>query len=338
MKETKRFAFLLSIILIIGMMGYGGCGSGGGGGGGGDTPVEPGIVDVDTWPELPIPTSPQNLPSKTETVTYIAPLKADLTPTVIAAKGDWVLLSWDCKSFGSCYENCVAQPEDESLDVWSDDDPSLLVCDNTPGGESITLMEEGVILAEPHYEKVREYHHERTELCLEWDGGMFDWCTFTNAAWFGNLKPLTNIPHLRRDRHCQVEGVPEIQDGPVTLDVSITHSYGVETTSAESFAKSVSFEASAGNAFYNLELVIKYSYSRDYSKTIYQYETETETKGYTIPAGETWVFLSWTCVDEYSISDSDGNPYTDPNYEFEDFGSVVISGTATHEKIHQFKK
>jgi hypothetical protein len=40
MKETKRFAFLLSIILIIGMMGYGGCGSdGGGGGGNGDTPT-----------------------------------------------------------------------------------------------------------------------------------------------------------------------------------------------------------------------------------------------------------------------------------------------------------
>jgi hypothetical protein len=37
MKETKRLAFLLSIILIIGMMGYSGCGSGGGGNG--DTPT-----------------------------------------------------------------------------------------------------------------------------------------------------------------------------------------------------------------------------------------------------------------------------------------------------------
>lgn len=36
MRKTKKFAFLFSLIIIAGIMGYGGCGSGGGGGGDGD--------------------------------------------------------------------------------------------------------------------------------------------------------------------------------------------------------------------------------------------------------------------------------------------------------------
>ena len=51
MKKTRRFAFLISIILIIGMMGYSGCGSDGGGNGNGEPVLNPPsttTLDADT--------------------------------------------------------------------------------------------------------------------------------------------------------------------------------------------------------------------------------------------------------------------------------------------------
>jgi hypothetical protein len=144
MKKTKRFAFLLSIVLIIGMMGYGGCGSGGGGGDGG-TPVER-VIDVDSWPELPEPTTPYQYKMKSETITYIAPFKADLTPTIIAAKGEWYVWwihcgIFECELWGNNGSN--------TPDGWNDESP-ITFCDTfLEPWSGITLMREGVILDPP---------------------------------------------------------------------------------------------------------------------------------------------------------------------------------------------
>jgi hypothetical protein len=42
--------------------------------------------------------------------------------------------------------------------------------------------------------------------------------------------------------------------------------------------------------------------------------------------GKTVVYSVWTSVERYSIVDKDGNPYTDPNFTFEDLGTALIQG------------
>jgi hypothetical protein len=161
---------------------------------------------------------------------------------------------------------------------------------------------------------------------------------YYKARWQGTLKPLTKVPYLRRDRHCEVEGTPLTQDGPRDQSYKYTHTYGIEKTVAESFALTMGIEIGTDTFWSDISVSIEASYSRDYSSTIMEANSSETTKSYTIPGDETWLFLSWTCVDEYSITDKDGNPYTDPNYKFEDFVSAKISGTAKHDKIYVFKK
>jgi len=42
--------------------------------------------------------------------------------------------------------------------------------------------------------------------------------------------------------------------------------------------------------------------------------------------GKTVIFSVWQSVERYTIVDAEGNPYTDPSYTFEDFGSAEVRG------------
>jgi hypothetical protein len=139
-------------------------------------------------------------------------------------------------------------------------------------------------------------------------------------------RELATGVHVRRDRHWELKPL-EGAAGDYLLvyphtegEVSTTYTSGTETSQTEEFGESLT--VTAGLSYSVLSASVSGTLSETFSSSVTVSETnaETFTKRVTGKEGKVIQFMVWELVEEYSITDADGEPLTDDNY-------VVTTGT-----------
>ena len=290
-------------------------------GGGGDP-----YTDV---PKIPEPSTPGGeTGALSDTVTVIGPLTTHYRPMVQSAWAGWGLRTRCCIDvFGNL--QCTGwiilvgmQP------TWSDQLPDLNVggcADNYPDPgpvpiarsdpwERFLLMEDGEII-----EPARGDSGEETI----WQAGAYPIVESARCLLSWQTQQIETKPYLRRDRFWvrkQLEGGAGnflLLIGDTQGEISTTYTSGSSTTETEEFGRSVT--ASAGLSLGALSLGISVMLSETFSTavTVSEETSETFTKTVFGEDGKTVHFQVWELVEYYTITDANGVPFTDPNYNFE---------------------
>ena len=139
---------------------------------------------------------------------------------------------------------------------------------------------------------------------------------------YWQTEALSEVPHLRRDRFWlrqTLEGGAGnflLLIGDTQGEVSSTYTSGSSVTETEEFGRSVT--ASAGLDLGALTLGVQATLSESFSTTVEVSEETSETFTKTVwgEEGKVKHFQVWELVEVYTITDAEGRPFTDPNYEF----------------------
>jgi hypothetical protein len=134
---------------------------------------------------------------------------------------------------------------------------------------------------------------------------------------------LSSVPSLRRDRFWvrrPLEGGVGnflLLTGNTQGEIATSYTSGTSTTETETFGRSVT--ASAGLSFGGLSAGIEVTLSQSFSTsvTVSEESSVSFTKTVSGENGKIVHFQVWELVERYTITDSKGEPFTDPNYLFE---------------------
>lgn len=288
----------------------------------------PAFTDV---PVVPEPTTPGGeTGTSSDTLTVIAPLTTHYRPVVRAAYARWSLATrccekppfvgnWICQE----WQIMVGMPamwshELPMLDVDrcasnTDIDPEPVSAARPDPWERFLLVEDGQIIT-PAAGASGE------ETLWHWDGGIVEARADCQLTW--QTEPLSEIPHLRRDRYWvrkTLEGGAGnflLLIGETQGEVSSSYTSGSSVTETEEFGRSVT--ASAGLNLGALSLGVEVTLSQSFSTAVEVTEESSETFTKTVwgEEGKVKHFQVWELVEEYTITDAEGRPFTDPQYEF----------------------
>lgn len=131
--------------------------------------------------------------------------------------------------------------------------------------------------------------------------------------------PLSSRPYLQHVRYWVRLGDPERYSGSTSVSVTRSTTRGVERTQAQEFGMSIGMEASvSGGLFveFSMTLRTEFSYSSSTAFSVSEEETVEESFNITCPDNRNIVYCVWQLVDEFRIIGADGEPFTDPVYQF----------------------
>lgn len=147
-------------------------------------------------------------------------------------------------------------------------------------------------------------------------------CTQTDAVTYMLRWPKVTAPvYVRRDRWWErrpllVDGSDAfILEGPVTRTVTFSYSSGSTTTNTEEFARSITVEVGGSWDFFSASVSATLSQTFTTSVEVRRDTTVSVTEELAGEAGVSRVMTFWVLVEHYSITDADGNPYEDDNYQ-----------------------
>ena len=148
--------------------------------------------------------------------------------------------------------------------------------------------------------------------------------------------PLTNPVYIRRERYWK--RIPLVTQGGTlmsvaidpgaTFEVSYTWSAGVNIDHSKTFTRSVNGAVSLGTEKSVVGAKLGGALSQAFTSDVQVTEENSVTVTKTLSGipDKTTVYAAWITVERYTIVDRFGNPYTDPNFTFNDLGTAVIAG------------
>ncbi|HMB69206.1 MAG TPA: hypothetical protein VKU85_07830 [bacterium] len=338
-KNPRNRSWMLLAILagmIPACFGLIGCGDdfgpqlapGNGTGDGGEEPDPEPDPDI---PPIPKPAAANaDAPMESETYTVTQQLNTHFRPMVTSVHGTFTLRSRACLAGGiNCCTAWATPYSNEQL--WSASIPTL-----TYGHGKCDWV---TSLVEPQPFSLSEWG----EVLLMKDGAMEPaasgvFTTFEGSGGNGYERqytwatvPLTNQPHIRRDRRWVRQ---QLSDGSFVVELApntevtftTSQTSGVSLTESETFAETVS--VTGGLSGKGITASIEYTVTRSFTTSTTVWEETTEEVSRTVrgEAGKQTVFMLWGLEEMYSITDANGDPFTDPNYQF-DLKPAVFRGT-----------
>ena len=117
-------------------------------------------------------------------------------------------------------------------------------------------------------------------------------------------------------------------DPGATFEVTYSRTTGTSDQTSYTFTRTISGEIALQTPKQVLGAKLGGSLSEAFGSTVTITDEETNEVTRTMAGieGKTVVYSVWSSVERYSFVDGDGNPYTDPNFTFEDLGNAEIKG------------
>jgi Insecticidal Crystal Toxin, P42 len=168
---------------------------------------------------------------------------------------------------------------------------------------------------------------------VEWDGAersicresIFGACisyVHVQLHYEGTGPAVEKRPYLHRERFWvatpwESGAFVERTTGNETITLTSTYTAGCAKTETESFAWSLG--ASLGLEYSGLKASVEGSITKTFetSFTVTEQEERSISKTLQGEANMRTCFVLWVLVEQYSFVDQNGNPMTDPNYEFD---------------------
>lgn len=147
---------------------------------------------------------------------------------------------------------------------------------------------------------------------------------------------LTKPVYVQRERYWK--RLPLVADGSnlksirvdpgASFAVSYARTQGTSYTNSYTFTRTLSGEVAVQAPKEIVGAKLGGSLSEAFSSQVQiTEETSVEvTRTMNGIDGKTVIYSVWTSVEHYSFVDADGNPYTDPNFTFDDLGNAEIVG------------
>lgn len=315
-----------------------------------DTSGDNGDTPVSDWPVIPQPSAPYaDTESTSDTLTVTHPLATNYRPIVARMLCQWSGNSRFC-TYSHAFPWCEATECGPIVlinlpEYWSNDIPPVdysnqcaAICSSPGSGcpsapidvsnaESrgrILLMEEGEIVSPvPAVILTRgtiwtgSEHYCTKSACEIWTTHYLE----MNLS--GKTRSLQNPIYLRRDRYWQRVWIAnensyfKVLIGDTEYDLSVSYTSGTSKTETETFGRSVT--TSAGLGFGALKASVEVTISQSFSTSVTLYDEMTVEETYKVfgEDGKYVQFQVWEGVEIFTITDAEGNPYTDLNYVFD---------------------
>lgn len=270
--------------------------------GGGDPGGDGGTGTFTDVPEIPQPaTLGGDVPARSDIATRIEPLDGAFRPLVVDAQGRW-----------QSRTRCGGEERNPRNDFgWASAMHAVSefreVARKVTNRRMVLLDGSGAATVPREDEFVREE-------CMP-----FGPASDGHYQEFVGLELAADV-HVRRDRHWELKPL-EGAAGDYLLvypntegEVSTSYTSGTTTSQTEEFGKSLT--VTAGLSYSVLSASVSGTLSETFSSSVAVSETnsETFTKRVTGKDGKVVQFMVWELVEEYSITDADGEPLTDENY------------------------
>ena len=141
---------------------------------------------------------------------------------------------------------------------------------------------------------------------------------------------LTTPVYIRRDRfwtRVLIDGKKSIRVDPGnTFTVTYERTQGVSSTESQQFARTLDLGLGAGYSGVTASLGATLSATFSTEINVSEQTTVSTSRTVTGIDGKTVIYSVWRSVEHYTVTDSLGNPYTDPNFGFSDLGQSNIQG------------
>lgn len=294
------------------------------------------------WPVIPQPSAPyEDTAPTSDTLTVIHPLTTNYRPNVVRALCSWSgnSIYWTHSYAGFC-DQTYSDPIMliNLADCWSNAIAPLdysgcsfpgYCCPSGPIDISraepygrVLLLEDGGIVDPVEWASIHEaiwtgsYHFCPESFC----GFAVHWIELNLR---GQLRPIEEPVYLRRDRYWQRVWIADensyfkVLIGDTEYDLTVSYTSGTSTTETETFGRSVT--TSGGLDFGFLKASVEVTISQSFSTSVTLSEETTVGETYKVfgEDGKYVQFQVWEGVEIFTITDAEGNPYTDLNYVFE---------------------
>lgn len=319
--------------------------------------AEPG---ADAAPPIPRPTSTRDLgASQSEIYTEIRLLDGDFNPPVERVTADWSILA---ERTGGAFQGQTTVPNGpcpapvfegrESSDRLANavEHSCAMVLDfglfQIPLTGKVRAGAPLVPDALPRHVLWRDgaptsgdlstfYHSLTRDAVCTVDGGNTGPCEQTDDVTYRLRWPaIDEDVYVRRDRWWERrpllgdDSEVFILEGPVTRSVSFSYSSGSTTENTEEFGRSLTVEVGGSFDFFSASVSATLSQTFTTRVEVRSDTTVSVTEELAGEPGVARVMTFWVLVEEYTITDADGNPYGDPNYDipqlsFRDEGRVT---------------
>jgi len=306
--------------------------------------VEPG---ADALPEIPRPRSVNDLgASKSEVYTEIRRLQGDFNPTIAAVTADWAVVAvraggtlsgYSTPPNGSCPVPAFEgrSPSGQLASAVEHRcaftiDLGMFTLDGiatVPAGTPLVpdALTRRVVWVDgaPISGDVSTFSDTLTHdaVCTISGGGTGP-CSQTNVVTYTLQWPeIAKGVYVRRDRWWERrpllgdDSEVFILEGPVTRTVSFSYSSGSTTENTEEFGRSLTVEVGGSYGFFSAKVSATLSQTFTTRVEVRADTTVEVTEQLAGEPGVARVMTFWVLVDQYSITDANGEPYSDLNYE-----------------------
>lgn len=333
---SRRLVIVLALALPLA------CGDGTG-----PDDVEPG---PDALPEIPRPRSVNDLgASISEVYTEIRRLEGDFNPAIDEVTADWAIVAergtgtygpWSTRPDGACPAPAFqGRSPSAQLAFASEHTCQTLyrlsaggIVNDFPGVAKVpagtplvpeSLLRHPVWLGgAPSPEEVSTLSGSFTHDAICTVGSSTGPCTQNSVVTFALRWPrITKDVHVRRDRWWERrpllgdDAEVFILEGPVTRTVSFSYSSGTTTEETEEFGRSLTVEVGGSWSFFSAKVSGTLSETFSTRVEVRADTTISVTEELSGEPGVARVMTFWVLVDRYTITDAQGEPYADANYQ-----------------------
>lgn len=304
---------------------------------------------IPDWPVIPQPSAPyEDTEPTSDTLTVIQPLTTNYRPLVVRA-----LCPWSVNSRFRTYSVAVPWCEETEYgpisfiyldELWSSEIPPMdfynqcdVICSHPdygcpsepidifldePCGRILLMEDDDFVDPVPPIVITGTIWNGSEHFCRESMCQL--WTThYLEMHLEGEVRALEGPLYLRRDRYWQRVWIADensyfkVLIGETEYNLSVSYTSGTSTTETESFGRSVT--ASAGLDFGALTASVEVTISQSFSTSVTISEEMTVEETYKVfgEDGKYVQFQVWEGVEIFTITDTEGNPYTDPYYVFE---------------------
>lgn len=326
-------------------------------------PASGGDPDI---PVVPEPTAlDEDIPLTSESLFVTAKNRADFVGRAVAGVGDWALYdrTIKCRVIGGWDfpdDFSFSNPDVVKRDVHSDDlrfmgdrvtphvipwiamwveegrqiTPEYIVSDD--GRRSETYIFEGVLGGNFWYPTGEK---ECTLLRLGQNNHVRNYRLQTSPK-------LSNTVYLTRERfwnRVPVDGQDamfvRVSEG-TEYEIETTYTRGLSEENSREFAETISQKASFGfDEVITTNSEIEYATTSTFgtTNTISTEESVAVSQKVSGRPGKIVVLMLWELVERYTVTDVEGNPFTDPNFRFDlNYGQAEVHGIALAVQTTEF--
>lgn len=323
------------------------------------SPTVEGPQETSDYPTVPKPTSPgAEAPMESETLTFVARNRGDFVGRATSG-----IASWEVHHN---HENikCLAPVGDDVGPQETFKHRNVHSSELTLHGRSIayavrpwkmTLQKNGRFVDPQQVPGTIELGHGDVFGGRQW-GSWLDHSHNLNTVgreytyrnyYIIDAPRISETVYLKRERFWRrvpVDGRGAMfaqLTGETQFTIETQYKEGLSIERSRTFAETVDVGANGGVGYSGTGVLasVNYAVTNTFGTTkgISKEKTVSVTQTVSGIRGKTVIFMLWELVERYSICDANGDPYTDPSFEFDpDFGTVEIQGRAISLEATEF--